>query len=132
MRGWARDMKRRKGQPGRDIVVIGTSAGGVETLPKLFEDFSADIRAAFFVVIHVQPNAHSYMPAMLNRASRLSAEHAQDKGRIEPGKIYVAPPDHHILIERGQMRLSHGRRKIVTVRQLTRCFARLLKPIIRG
>jgi two-component system, chemotaxis family, protein-glutamate methylesterase/glutaminase len=101
-------MKRRKGQTGRDIVVIGTSAGGVETLLKLFKDLPADIRAAFFVVIHVQPNAPSYMPAMLSRASRLSAEHAQDKRRIEAGKIYVAPPDHHILIEQGRMRLSHG------------------------
>jgi two-component system chemotaxis response regulator CheB len=100
-------MKRRKGQTGRDIVVIGTSAGGVETLPRLFEDFDPDIGAALFVVLHVQPNAHSYMPAMLNRASRLSAEHAEDRRRIEPGKIYVAPPDHHVLIERGRMRLSH-------------------------
>jgi two-component system, chemotaxis family, protein-glutamate methylesterase/glutaminase len=101
-------MKRRKGQTGRDIVVIGTSAGGVETLPELFEGIAADIGAAFFVVLHVQPNAYSYMPEMLNRASGLSAKHAQDGRRIEPGKIYVAPPDHHVLIERGRMRLSHG------------------------
>jgi two-component system chemotaxis response regulator CheB len=88
--------------------VIGTSAGGVETLPKLFENLRPDIRAAFFVVMHIQPNAHSYMPEMLKRASRLTAEHAEDGKRIEAGKIYVAPPDYHVPIENGRMRLSHG------------------------
>jgi len=101
-------MRRRKGQKGHDIVVIGTSAGGVETLPKLFEVLRPDIGAAFFVVLHVQPNALSHMPEIVSRASRLAAQHAQDRRQIEPGKIFVAPPDHHILLERGRMRLSHG------------------------
>lgn len=101
-------MKRRKGHTSRDIVVIGASAGGVETLPKLFEAIAPDIGAAFFVVIHVQPGARSYMPALLTRAGRLPAQHAEDGLRIEKGNIYIAPPDHHILIEKGRMRLSHG------------------------
>ena len=89
MRGcWTKgpNWKRRKGQTGRDIVVIGTSAGGVETLPKLFEDLRPDIRAAFFVVLHIQPDTYSYMPEMLKRASRLTAEHAEDGKRIEVGQ----------------------------------------------
>jgi len=101
-------MKRRKGNQGRNIVVIGTSAGGVETLPQLFEDFGPDIGAAFFVVLHVQPDARSYMPLLLSRAGRLPAQHAEDGQKIEAGRIFIAPPDHHILIEKGRMRLSHG------------------------
>jgi two-component system, chemotaxis family, protein-glutamate methylesterase/glutaminase len=101
-------MKRRKGQTGRDIIVVGTSAGRVETLPKLFEGLRPGIRAAFFVVIHVAPNVRSYMPAVLSRATQLPVEHAQDGRNIEKGKIFIAPPDHHLLIEDGRMRLSHG------------------------
>jgi len=103
-----RRMKSRKGRVRRDIVVVGASAGGVETLPRFFEDFDSDIGAAFFVVLHVPSNSQSYMPAVLSRASRLPAQHAEDGCPIEPGKIYIAPPDHHVLIEDGKMRLSHG------------------------
>jgi two-component system chemotaxis response regulator CheB len=101
-------MKSRKGQVRRDIVVVGASAGGVETLPRFFEGFEPEIGAAFFVVLHVSPNVHSYMPTLLGRAGRLPAQHAEDGQAIESGKIYIAPPDHHVLIEDNVMRLSHG------------------------
>jgi two-component system chemotaxis response regulator CheB len=101
-------MKSRKGQVRRDIVVVGASAGGVQTLPKFFEGFEPEIGAAFFVVLHVSPSAHSYMPTLLGRAGRLPALHAEDGQAIEPGKIYIAPPDFHVLIEDNVMRLSHG------------------------
>jgi two-component system, chemotaxis family, protein-glutamate methylesterase/glutaminase len=45
---------------------------------------------------------------MLNRTIRLPAQHAEDGCPIEPGKIFIAPPDHHVLIEDGRMRLSRG------------------------
>jgi len=101
-------MKKRNGQVLRDIVVIGASAGGVETLPKFFEDFEPGVGAAFFVVLHVTPNARSWMPEVLGRATQLPAQHAEDGKAIEPGKIYIAPPDYHVLIEDRRMRLSHG------------------------
>jgi two-component system chemotaxis response regulator CheB len=101
-------MKNRRGNGHRYIVVVGASAGGVETLPRFFKDFHPDIGAAFFVVLHVHPDARSCLPALLSRTSRLSAQHAEDGCQILPGKIFVAPPDHHLLIEDGRMRLSHG------------------------
>jgi two-component system chemotaxis response regulator CheB len=101
-------MKRRKGQNHRNIVVVGASAGGVETLPKLFAELDPSIEAAFFVVLHVQADARSYMPQLLSRAGRLPAEHVEDNQRIENGRILIAPPDYHILIEDSRVRLSHG------------------------
>src|SRR5256885_2332942 len=101
-------MRKRNGEMHRDIVVIGASAGGVETLPKVFEDLEPKIGAAVFVVLHVQPNARSHLPGLLSRAARLPAQHAEDNQRIKAGRIFVAPPDPHLLIEKGRMRLSHG------------------------
>lgn len=101
-------MENRKGYAGREIVVIGASAGGVETLPRLFETIKPDIGAAFFVVLHVPASARSLMPTLVRRASQLPAQHAEDNQAVETGKIFIAPPDYHLLIEGNRMRLSHG------------------------
>lgn len=97
--------------PHRDIIVIGTSAGGVETLPKLFAPIPKSFPAAFFVVLHVQANTPSLLPHLLNRTNELTALHPRNNERIRHGHIYIAPPDHHLLIEPNRMRLSHGPRE---------------------
>jgi two-component system chemotaxis response regulator CheB len=92
----------------RDIIVIGASAGGVETLPKFFEGLNGDLPTAFFVVMHMAPHSKSVMPDLIQRSTRLRAEHAQDNKPFQKGRIYVAPPDCHLLIEKKRVRLSHG------------------------
>src|SRR5262245_7281378 len=79
----------------RDIIVIGASVGGVETLKRLFAPLRPDLSAAFFVVMHMSPLAPSALPQLLSRSGRLRAQHAIDNAPIEPGHIYVAPPDFH-------------------------------------
>src|SRR5947207_243562 len=96
---------------GRDIIVIGASAGGIEALTGLVGALPGDLTAAMFVVVHLQPNSPSHLPAILRRVGRLSAHHPKDGERIRPGQIYVAPPDHHLLVEPGRVRLGRGPRE---------------------
>ncbi|MFP5286516.1 MAG: chemotaxis protein CheB, partial [Thermoanaerobaculia bacterium] len=63
---------------------------------------------AVFVVLHVSPYGRSAMPAILTRAGVLPAEHPRDGEPVQEGRIYVAPPDHHLILEDGRVRVSHG------------------------
>jgi two-component system chemotaxis response regulator CheB len=94
--------------PGRDIIVVGASAGGVEALGQLVRGLPADLPAAVFVVLHVPPHGTSVLPNILRRLGPLPAEHAKDDETIRPGRIYVAPPDFHMLIKNGSIRLARG------------------------
>jgi two-component system chemotaxis response regulator CheB len=69
---------------------------------------SSDLMAALFVVVHVPAQATSQLPHILSRAGRLPAIHAKDSEAILPGRIYVAPPDFHLLLRNGSMRLVRG------------------------
>lgn len=91
-----------------DIVVVGASAGGVEATAALVRGLPADFPAAVFVVVHFPANARSVLPSILERAGRLPAAHARDGEPIQPGRIYVAPPDLHLLLDRGTVRLVRG------------------------
>ena len=94
--------------PNHDIVVIGGSAGSFETLTHICRKLSPDIPAAIFVVVHISPTSRSVLPELLSRAGRLSAVHPSDGDPIVAGKIYVAPPDLHLLIEEGRVCLRRG------------------------
>jgi two-component system, chemotaxis family, protein-glutamate methylesterase/glutaminase len=92
----------------RDIIVIGASAGGVQALTKLVANLPADLPAAVIIVLHISTNVPSLLPGILGRESKLPVAHAINGESIKRGKIYVAPPDHHLIIERDQLRLVHG------------------------
>lgn len=93
---------------GHDIIVVGASAGGVEALRSIVADLPGDLPAAIFVALHVPAVAYSVLPAILQRAGNLPAVHGEDGDEIERGRIYVAPPDHHLLIQPGFMRVNRG------------------------
>ena len=95
----------------RDIIVIGASAGGVEALRRLALALPPDLPAAVFVVIHLAPDVESGLAEILDRMGNLPAVWAQDGQPFEGGRIYVAPPDRHLLLERDRMRLSTGPRE---------------------
>lgn len=96
--------------PEREVVVIGASAGGVDALVTLAQALPDDFPAALLVVLHVSPRGTSVLPHILARAGNLPAAHAVDGEKITPGKIIVAPPDHHLLVEPGRARLVRGPR----------------------
>jgi two-component system, chemotaxis family, protein-glutamate methylesterase/glutaminase len=94
-----------------DIVVIGASAGGIEALTSLVSGLPHDLAAALFVVVHVPPYAESRLPEILSRAGPLPATHAVDGEPFQLGRIYVAPPDRHLLLRQGWMELARGPRE---------------------
>jgi two-component system chemotaxis response regulator CheB len=97
--------------PGHDIIVIGASAGGVEALSQLVYRLPGDLAASVFVVLHVPAHGTSHLPYILARNGPLAARHPFDGEAIAHGTIYVAPPDHHLLIRRGRVCLSRGPRE---------------------
>ncbi|GAB3687420.1 chemotaxis protein CheB [Spirosoma flavus] len=92
----------------RDIIVIGTSAGGVYALKELVAVLPADFKASIFVVMHVSAHSPSYLPEILTTAGKLKAIHPKDGEPIQQGHIYIAPPDHHLLIEYDQVIVKKG------------------------
>jgi two-component system chemotaxis response regulator CheB len=89
--------------------VIGTSAGGVAALTKLFCELSNPIPAAVFVVMHIAPWYRSGLPKILALNGTLNASHPENNQLIQHGRIYIAPPDHHLLIEPDEhIALWHG------------------------
>jgi two-component system chemotaxis response regulator CheB len=92
----------------RDIVVIGASAGGVEALLELAGMLPADFPAPIFVVQHVPAYSNSILPQLLSRVSALPAKHPRSGEVIEPGTIYIAPPDHHLLVEGDHVLVTRG------------------------
>jgi two-component system chemotaxis response regulator CheB len=96
---------------GHDIVVVGASAGGVEALGRLVRTLPPEFPAALFMVLHVPSSTTSALPSILDRQGPLPAAHARDGERIRYGRIYVAPPDSHMLIGEGAIRLSRGPRE---------------------
>jgi two-component system, chemotaxis family, protein-glutamate methylesterase/glutaminase len=96
---------------GRDVVVVGASAGGLEALQELAAHLPAQLPAAVLVTMHVPAEFRSQVPAILSRSGPLAARHARDGEAIEPGRVYVAPPDRHLLTVDGQVRLGTGPRE---------------------
>lgn len=90
-----------------DIIVIGASAGGVEAISAIVAGLPRDLRAAVLVVLHVS-RGRSVLPDILTRVGRLPAEHPDDGQRLLYGRIYVAPPDHHMTLEGDVVRITHG------------------------
>jgi two-component system, chemotaxis family, protein-glutamate methylesterase/glutaminase len=92
----------------RDIVVIGGSAGAIESVSEIVRGLPPDFPAAVFVVVHFPGSVTSALPRILNRAGTLPAAHPDNEGPIQPGRIYVAPPDCHLFIEDDKIRLTRG------------------------
>jgi two-component system, chemotaxis family, protein-glutamate methylesterase/glutaminase len=91
-----------------DIIVMGASSGGIESLMEIVSGLPSDLLAAIFVVLHVSPRGTTKFPEILTRAGHIPAAHALDKEPIRPGRIYVAPPDFHLLLRNGTIRLVRG------------------------
>jgi two-component system chemotaxis response regulator CheB len=88
-------------------VVIGASAGGIDALMVLFAELPATTRASLFVVVHLPPSRPSLLAEIFAARCRLPVCEAIDKDRVEPGTVYFAPPDYHLLVDRGaQIALS--------------------------
>ncbi|SNS93107.1 two-component system, chemotaxis family, response regulator CheB [Noviherbaspirillum humi] len=89
------------------VVVIGTSVGGMNALQRLLGRLPPDFPAAVLVVMHIGSH-YSVLPMILKRGVGMPLRHAEDNESVQPGTVLIAPPDHHMLVEDGLIRLSHG------------------------
>ncbi len=93
---------------GHDVIVIGTSAGGLKALTAIVSELPSDLAASVLVVQHLSPDHPSILPRILADVGRLPAEHPVDGTPLHHGRIYVAPPDHHLLVTQGVLRVVRG------------------------
>jgi two-component system, chemotaxis family, protein-glutamate methylesterase/glutaminase len=84
-----------------DAVAIGASAGGVEVLSVLLSALPASCRASFFIVVHIPRERPSLLADVFGAKCALPVREAEDKEPVQPGTVYFAPPDYHLLLDRG-------------------------------
>ncbi|MGH8206543.1 MAG: chemotaxis protein CheB [Steroidobacteraceae bacterium] len=84
-----------------DAIVIGTSAGGVEALSVLLPALPAHLQASVYIVLHLPSEPASLLAAIFGPKCLLPVREARDKEEPQPGTVYFAPPDYHLLLEHG-------------------------------
>jgi two-component system chemotaxis response regulator CheB len=89
-------------------IVIGASAGGFQVLVDIVSQLPADLPVPVFVVMHVPAYQPSHLPHILSNTGPLQAVHPVDGTKIRAGIIYVAPPDHHLLIDDSHVAVKRG------------------------
>ena len=80
-------------------VVIGSSAGGFHALGELIPKFPKDFSMPIFIVQHTAATSDNYLARHLDKLSKLIVKEADEKEVIQPGYVYIAPPNYHLLIE---------------------------------
>jgi two-component system chemotaxis response regulator CheB len=95
----------------RDILTIGTSAGGVEALLSLAKGFPANLPASVLVTIHLSRDFRSSLDELMSSAGPLPARFATDGEALRKGNIYIAPPDRHLIIDDDRVYLGIGPRE---------------------
>jgi two-component system chemotaxis response regulator CheB len=93
------------------VIVVGASAGGVDALATAVAGLPADLPAAVLIVLHVSPRGKSVLPHILDTRCLLPVRHAVDGEALEAGRVYVAPPDHHLVVDPGRVRLTTAPRE---------------------
>ena len=93
------------------LVVVGASAGGIEALREVVAALPADFSAPLCVVVHTSPESPGILDSILSRAGPLPATNGRDRERLKAGHIYVAPPDCHLVVEPGILRITKGPRE---------------------
>lgn len=95
--------------PPFDVVAVGASAGGLAALSILLGDLPVGFPAPVAVVLHLSPDHPSVLVGILSRCTRLPVCWATDGARMNPGTVYIAPPDQHLVFERnGDVALLHS------------------------
>jgi two-component system chemotaxis response regulator CheB len=80
------------------VVAIAASAGGLKAITHVLAALPGDFPAALVVVQHLDPRHRSLMADILDRATRLRVKEAAEGDRLEPGTAFIAPPNHHLLV----------------------------------
>ena len=92
----------------RHVVVMGASTGGFEAFKRIVKDLPPDFETPVFMVWHMSPDVLGVLPQVLNRVNKIYAAHPYDNEKIISNRIYVAKPDHHLLLNDGRIRITRG------------------------
>jgi two-component system, chemotaxis family, protein-glutamate methylesterase/glutaminase len=93
--------------PSYDLVVVGSSWGGLQALGRLLSDVPPDFEPPVLIAQHRHPDSQEgTLRQLLQRQITRPVLEAEDKLPIEPKHVYVAPPDYHLLVEHGSLALS--------------------------
>jgi len=88
-------------RPAYDAIVVGGSSGGVEALVALLPALPATLQAPLVVVLHLPRDRRSLLADIFRQRCALPLQEAGDKDDLQPGTVYFAPPDYHLLIDEG-------------------------------
>jgi two-component system, chemotaxis family, protein-glutamate methylesterase/glutaminase len=97
--------------PTVDVIAIGASAGGLQPLREIVAALPRDFSAGVLVVVHVAATRTSVLPQILARTTKMEVVRAQDGVALAPGRLIVAPPDRHLVVKDGHIRLGRGQRE---------------------
>lgn len=95
----------------RDLIVIGASLGGLDALPRLLAQLPVNLGAALLIVQHTHASSEGKLAGLLSASCPLPVKQAQDGESIVVGNIYLAPPDQHLLVAQGRLRVGRGPRE---------------------
>ena len=116
------------------LIVIGASVGGLTAMASVLREVSPTFPGAILAVIHIG-DQDAQLPRYFHRRSPLFVDYAQDQQKIAPGRVYVAPPDRHLIVENGHVLLSAGPKENHTrpaIDPLFRSAAENYGPLVSG
>jgi two-component system chemotaxis response regulator CheB len=89
-----------------ELIAIGASWGGMRALASVLEPLPEDFDIPVVVAQHRSPGGEDLLEQVLARGCKLAVVPAHDKDPLRPGRVYVAPPDYHLLVEPGHLSLN--------------------------
>lgn len=95
----------------RRVIVIGGSAGAIDALKRVLPAIPSGLPAALAIVVHIPPGAPSRLAEVLGKQTSLDTHTAVRRQQLESGHLYVAPPDHHLVVVDGVVDTVHGPRE---------------------
>jgi two-component system chemotaxis response regulator CheB len=104
-----RGRKKRKVVRSRyDVIAVGASAGGLFAVSEVLRRLPPDLPACVVIVQHLSPHHKSNLSELLSHVTALPVKEASDGAQISAGVVFVAPPDEHLLVRDGTLRLQHS------------------------
>lgn len=85
-----------------EAIVIGVSSGGMNAMKTMFPLLPKEFNIPIIIVQHISANSENLWIRLLNDKSNLEIKEADEKEKIEHGKIYIAPPNYHLLVEKNK------------------------------
>jgi two-component system chemotaxis response regulator CheB len=100
--------RKKPGRPRDDVIAVAASAGGLRALSSPLSTLPPNFSPCVVVVQHVSPRHPSRLAEILRREAKRDVEEARDGDQLQPGRVYIAPPDQHLLINPdGTITLTH-------------------------